>query len=316
MEKMKSPRNKTIDIDMPEGQEYLDRCFKGNGSSDPLPYDKMQDLLILGDSFSLFSRLPEASIDLLITDPPYNLSRDYHGNPFSRMDPEEYGKFTRRWLEGIRPLLRDTASLYICCDWATSLIVGPIIGDYFHLRNRITWQREKGRGSAANWKNSMEDIWFATVSDEYTFHGDAVKQRRKVIAPYREDGQPKDWEDTPEGKFRDTCASNFWDDISVPYWSMAENTPHPAQKPEKLLAKLILASSSPGDLIFDPFAGSGSALVTAKKLDRRFLGIEENPKYCIWAQRRLEMADEDPSIQGFSDGVFWERNTSRWQKKR
>ena len=92
----------------------------------------------------------------------------------------------------------------------------------------------------------MEDIWFATRTDDYTFHVDAVKVRRRVRAPYRADGQPKDWEDTPDGKFRNTYPSNFWDDISVPYWSMPENTAHPTQKPEKLLAKLILASSDPG----------------------------------------------------------------------
>ena len=98
----------------------------------------------------------------------------------------------------------------------------------------------------------MEDIWFATRTDDYTFHVDAVKVRRRVRAPYRADGQPKDWEDTPDGKFRNTYPSNFWDDISVPYWSMPENTAHPTQKPEKLLAKLILASSDPGYIPFPP----------------------------------------------------------------
>ena len=166
-----------------------------------------------------------------------------------------------------------------------------------------------------NWKNSMEDIWFATASDQYTFHVDDVKLRRRVIAPYRSDGKPKDWEETPDGNFRDTHPSNFWDDISVPYWSMPENTAHPTQKPEKLLAKLILASSSPGDLVFDPFAGSGSTSVTAKKLRRDYLGIEINEQYCAWAEKRLEMADADPRIQGYTDGVFWERNTLSDQKK-
>ena len=73
----------------------------------------------------------------------------------------------------------------------------------------------------------MEDIWFATVSSEYTFNLEAVKLRKKVLAPYRSQGQPKDWQETAAGKFRDTCPSNFWDDISVPYWSMPENTAHP-----------------------------------------------------------------------------------------
>ena len=69
---------------------------------------------------------------------------------------------------------------------------------------------------------------------------------------YKVDGKPKDWEETESGNFRNTYPSNFWDDISIPYWSMPENTAHPTQKPEKLLAKLILASSNPGDIVFDP----------------------------------------------------------------
>ena len=157
----------------------------------------------------------------------------------------------------------------------------------------------------------MEDIWFATRTDDYTFHVDAVKVRRRVRAPYRVDGQPKDWEDTPDGKFRNTYPSNFWDDISVPYWSMPENTAHPTQKPEKLLAKLILASSDPGGIVLDPFAGSGSTAVTARKLGRRFVAIERSEQYCAWAEKRLEMAAENPAIQGYADGVFWERNAGR-----
>lgn len=155
----------------------------------------------------------------------------------------------------------------------------------------------------------MEDIFFATVGESYTFNLDKVKQRKKVVAPYKEDGKPKDWEETADGKFRDSCPSNFWDDITVPYWSMAENTSHPTQKPEKLLAKLILASSNENDVVLDPFAGSGSTGVTAEKLNRRYICIEQNPLYCAWAEYRLEKAGMDKTIQGYEDGVFWERNS-------
>ena len=97
---------------------------------------------------------------------------------------------------------------------------------------------------------------------------------------------------------------------------MPENTGHPTQKPEKLMAKLILASSGPGDVVFDPFAGSGTTAVTAKKLGRHFISIEQNEQYCVWAEKRLEMADDDKTIQGYADGVFWERNTSDLQQKK
>ena len=220
------------------------------------------------------------------------------------------GPFRLFW-QVLLPLLKPNASIYVCCDWRSSPIIGLTLKEYFRLQNRITWQREKGRGAQHNWKNGMEDIWFATRTDDYTFHVDAVKMRRRVRAPYRADGQPKDWEDTPDGKFRNTCPSNFWDDISVPYWSMPENTAHPTQKPEKLLAKLILASSDPGGIVLDPFAGSGSTAVTARKLGRRFVAIERSEQYCAWAEKRLEMAADNPAIQGYADGVFWERNAGR-----
>ena len=177
------------------------------------------------------------------------------------------------------------------------------------VRNRITWEREKGRGAKANWKNSAEDIWFCTVGQEYFFQVDAVKLKRRVLAPYRTaEGSPKDWEETSQGQFRLTHPSNIWTDITVPFWSMPENTEHPTQKPEKLLAKLILASSRPGDLVLDPFLGSGSTAVTAWKLGRRFIGVERQEEYCCLALKRLERALADPSIQGYREGVFWERN--------
>ena len=80
---------------------------------------------------------------------------------------------------------------------------------------------------------------------------------------------------------------------------------------EKLLSKLILASSSPGDTVFDPFLGSGSTSVVAKKLGRHYLGIEQSERYCSWAEARLEQAETDKRIQGFEDGVFWERNSGK-----
>jgi site-specific DNA-methyltransferase (adenine-specific) len=248
-------------------------------------------------------------------DPPYNLSKDFHGNKFSKRKGDVYRDYTIKWIEKVIPLLKKEASIYVCCDWESSLIIGDVLHNYFNVKNRITWQREKGRGALSNWKNAMEDIWFASVSNKYTFNVNDVKIRKKVIAPYKVDGKPKDWEETENGNFRNTFPSNFWDDISVPYWSMPENTAHPTQKPEKLVAKLILASSNENDVIFDPFLGSGTTSVVAKKLNRNYVGIEQNPLYCAWTEFRLERAENDKSIQGYFDGVFWERNSLSSQKK-
>ncbi len=303
--KKKAARNKTIDFPLEEGKEYLDKCIYINDLTDQSCYENP---FIIGDCLEVMDKLPPKFVDLLIVDPPYNLAKEYHGNKFNSQSQENYRQYTIQWLEKSLPLLKDTASIYVCCDWKSSLVIGDVLYQYVRVRNRITWQREKGRGAKTNWKNSMEDIWFATMGTDYTFNLEDVKVRKKVIAPYKENGKPKDWEATAMGKYRNTCPSNFWDDISVPYWSMPENTGHPTQKPEKLLAKLILASSNEGDMVLDPFAGSGTTAVTAKKLNRKYVAIEMNALYGAWAQKRLEMAGRDSSIQGYRDRVFWERN--------
>ena len=232
---MKSPINKTLDTPLNECTEYLSRCLFLPPAGDFIP----DNTVVCGDFFEAVKKIKPESVDLCIADPPYNLRKDFGGEVFSQKSDMEYIEFTRKWLTGIKRVLKPTASVYICCDWKTGILLGNVLGEFFTVRNRITWQREKGRGAASNWKNSMEDIWFCTVSDKYTFCLDAVKQRRRVKAPYRVDGLPKDWNETEQGNFRLTCPSNFWDDITVPFWSMEENTAHPTQKPEKLMAKLF-----------------------------------------------------------------------------
>ena len=306
--KIKAPNNRTLDTDVKEGKKYLKQCLKPGRKQ--LTAEEIRDRVILGDSFKVMGKLPKESFDLIIADPPYNLTKNFGGKIFGKRSRDEYEKFTEKWLVPALELLKPTGSMYVCCDWKSSMIIGGILAEHAYVRNRITWQREKGRGAARNWKNGLEDIYFVTKSEDYTFNLEAVKIRRRVMAPYRENGVPKDWQEAENGKgFRDTCPSNFWDDITVPFWSMPENTPHPTQKPEKLIAKLILASSNEGDTVFDPFLGSGTTAVAAKKLGRHFVGIEESEQYCIFSQMRLERAERDKEIQGFSDGVFWERNS-------
>lgn len=305
-QKIKSQRNKTLDTSLEEEKFFFDKCIE---IEKKVTFEQIRNKTICGDIIKVLENLPENFADLLIVDPPYNMQKNFHGNVFKKTDFLSYEEYIKSWLVPSLKCLKQNASMYVCCDWESSLVIGKVLYENSIVRNRITWQREKGRGAKLNWKNTMEDIWFATVSDDYTFNLDAVKVRRKVIAPYTVNGKPKDWQETKDGKFRDTCPGNFWDDISVPYWSMKENTAHPTQKPEKLIAKLILASSNKGDVIFDPFLGSGTTSVTAKKLNRNYVGIEQNPLYCAWAEHRLADAEKDSTIQGFSDGVFWERNS-------
>lgn len=271
-----------------------------------------QDRIVHADLMAAIAHVPDQMADLIIIDPPYNLTKHFGSSVFSAKKEAAYEEYLRSWLPQVCSKLKPTGSLYLCGDWHCTASLQRVLSEQLTIINRITWQREKGRGAQGNWKNSMEDIWFAVKDpDNYYFDVEAVMMKRMVKAPYRVNGQPKDWEDTPDGKFRLTYPSNFWDDISVPFWSMRENTDHPTQKPEKLYAKLILASSRPGDLVFDPFLGSGTSSVVARKLGRHYCGIELEETYCLWAMKRLQMAEDDASIQGYADGVFWERHAGK-----
>jgi len=310
--KEKAPRNRTLVLTEEDEVKYsksLATLSQQARVADIINKTINQDLLEVG------SLLPSNFVDLLIVDPPYNLNKSFNGKSFKKTSFDEYENYTRNWLEKIIQTLKPQASVYVCSDWESSLSIYKVLREFFTVRNRITWEREKGRGANANWKNCSEDIWFCTVSDDYFFDAEAVKLKRKVIAPYKENGKPKDWNEEENGNFRLTSPSNLWTDISIPFWSMPENTDHPTQKPEKLLAKLILASSKPNDVIFDPFLGSGTTSIAAKKLGRQFLGIELNDEYACLAEKRLEIAESDKTIQGYSGGFFWERNTLAMQKK-
>lgn len=243
------------------------------------------------------------------------MSKDFNSVKFCKTTIDAYTEWLDSIIIRLKRCLKPNASIYCCGDWLSSTSIHLVLSRHFKVRNRITWEREKGRGAKANWKNNSEDIWFATESNDYVFNTDAVKLKRKVIAPYRHNnGMPKDWEESENGSFRLTHPSNLWNDISVPFWSMAENTEHPTQKPEKLLAKLILASSNEGDVVFDPFLGSGTTSVVAKKLNRHFLGVELDDYFACVAEKRLSLAENEKNIQGYCDGVFWERNSLQVSK--
>lgn len=310
--KKRSERNRTLTVT----QEEANVLEKQITDVSEIQKVGVKDIIINDDVFNALSKLPDKFADLIIIDPPYNLDKNFNGNKFSSMSDAEYEDYLRDWFYEVCDKLKDNGSLYMCGDWKCTSSLQKIMEERLTIMNRITWQREKGRGAKSNWKNGMEDIWFAVKNPrDYYFNVEAVKMKRKVIAPYKVDGQPKDWQETDEGNFRLTYPSNFWDDISIPFWSMPENTDHPTQKPEKLYAKLILASSKEGDIVFDPFLGSGTSAVVAKKLKRHYCGVEINGEYCLWALKRLNMAEENSEIQGYSDGVFWERNTLGEQNK-
>ncbi len=304
-----APRNKTITLTPCEEASYAKQAVKLSSKNQN---QNLCDAVVWQDTMRALSYIPDNFADLMIADPPYNLTKNFGKSTFKQMDFSEYKNWLDKWLSKVVRILKPNASLYICSDWQSSIVIPLVAGKYFKLRNRISWERDKGRAAAGNWKNCLEDIWYYTKSDEFTFNLDAVKVQRTVLAPYRDNkGSPKDWQEENGQKIRYTAPSNIWTDITIPFWSMAENTEHPTQKPEKLIAKLILASSNKGDMVFDPFLGSGTTAVTAKKLGRHYLGIERERKYVALALKRLEMAENAKNIQGYENGVFKCRNSNR-----
>jgi len=303
--KVRGSMNRTLEVSEQERASLSSRLLQLDKA---IGVDGIIDSTICQDTLSVLDYLPNHFAQLIFIDPPYNLNKNFDGTGFKEMGLAEYQSWLETWFGKVVDKLSPNGSLYICGDWKSAAPLQMVLDKYLIIRNRITFEREKGRGAKANWKNCSEDIWFATKSKDYYFDTEAVKLKRKVLAPYRVNGQPKDWNEETDGNYRLTHPSNVWTDITIPFWSMPENTDHPTQKPEKLLAKIILASSKPGDIVFDPFMGSGTTSVVAKKLGRKYCGIEINKSYCLLAEKRLQLAETDPSIQGYANGVFWERN--------
>ena len=287
-EKIRASQNRTIALSEKEMNLYQKNLLKLSGQ---VPSKEIENRTINQNLDEILDWLPSSFVDLLFIDPPYNLTKTFNETTFIERTTVKYQAWFESWFSRLIRVLKPTASVYICGDWRSSAAIQLIAEKYLIVRNRITWEREKGRGAKANWKNSSEDIWFCTVSEDYFFDVEVVKLKRRVIAPYTDPaGSPKDWAKTDNGNYRLTHPSNIWTDLTVPFWSMPENTDHPTQKPEKLLAKIILASSQPNDLVFDPFLGSGTTSVVAKKLGRRHVGVERDPFFCCLAEKRLAMA--------------------------
>src|SRR5215212_4726057 len=182
-EKDRAPRNRTTVVD-PGETERLRKRISTSASAVGTP-----NTIICADAAVVLLKLESQSFDLLFADPPYNLTKQFGTEKFKSTSIDAYEEWLDSWLGLCVPLLKSTASVYICGDWRSSAAIQRVGSKYFKLQNRITWEREKGRGAKANWKNAAEDIWFFTVSDNYTFNLDDVKLKRKVVAPYTSNGK-------------------------------------------------------------------------------------------------------------------------------
>ena len=279
-----APLNRTLFLTAADRQRFKIKTVEDLKKK---PFDSSLNHIYCCDCIDGFKHTPTASIDLVFADPPYNIGKDF-GNNRTRVSGERYAKWLDTWLAECGRVLKSNGSIYVCSEWHDSLVMQAALQKHFTIMNRITWRREKGRGSARNWKSNMEDIWFCVKGNDYTFNVADVKQKKEVIAPYKVNGKPKDWLERDGERFRMTHPSNIWVDTVVPFWSMRENTPHPTQKPELVIERIIKASSNADDIVLDPFMGSGTTAVVAKRLGRRFIGFELNPEYVMLSMKRLE----------------------------
>ena len=161
-----SPRNRTLACTDEEIARLSPRVLRVDTTVSP---GDLESRFVAGDIFEVAKHFPPEFVDLLILDPPYNLSRNFYGNLFRTKERGEYQSWFRDVVDLLIPMMKPDATIHVCSDWRTSTLVFPILESKFHVRNRITWEREKGRGAKRNWKNNTEDIWFCTKSSKHHF---------------------------------------------------------------------------------------------------------------------------------------------------
>ena len=230
--------------------------------------------LICGDAIEEMLQFPNACIDLLIADPPYNLGKDY-GNNLDQKAWRDYESFTRNWLTQAIRLLKPTGSLYVFMGVRFISKLFLILEEEFGLNFNgwITWHYTQGMGRKTGFSPRHEDILYFTKSPEFTFNLDDIRVPQKY---YRE-----------RNNMAGANPGDVWQFSHVHYCS-AEREQHPTQKPEALMERIIKASSNRGELVLDPFVGSGTTCRVAQVLNRAWLGIDINPAYIAMSQRRVD----------------------------
>jgi site-specific DNA-methyltransferase (adenine-specific) len=173
--KQKAERNKTITLTPEEQPLFTNKLLTVD---DDLSIEKnILNKTVNVDLLTVIDFLPKEFADLIIIDPPYNLSKNYNGLKFNAMNSKNYLEYLQSWFPKIVRCLKSDGSLYICGDWRCTAALQQVMEENLYVMNRITWQREKGRGANSNWKNGMEDIWFG-VKDKNNYR---IEVRKKIL---------------------------------------------------------------------------------------------------------------------------------------
>lgn len=236
--------------------------------------------LICGDAVQELALLESNSIDLIIADPPYNLGKNY-GNNLDLKEKAEYQTFTKAWLEEAKRILKPNGSLY--CFMGVKFIARLYVTLEEELemtpQGWITWHYTQGMGRKRGFSPRHEDILWFSKGKEAAFNLDDVRIPQKYFRK--------------RNNMNGANPGDVWQFSHVHYCS-AERLPHPTQKPEALIERIVTASSNTGEMVLDPFAGSGTTSRVSKILGRNSISIEINPEYVDMIENRL-----DEPFEGF-----------------
>ena len=241
------------------------------------------------DALEGLARLPDASIDLLIADPPYGLGKDY-GNDSDKKEASAYLAWMEQWIDAILPKLKANGSLYIFLTWRYSPEVFVMLKKRMTMVNEIIWDRRVPSmgGSTRKFSSVHDTVGFFVKSKDYYFDLDAVR------IPYDAE--------TKKARSRAIFVGSKWLELGYnpkDVWSVSrlhrehrEREDHPTQKPLEIIERMVKASCPPDGIVFDPFMGSGTTAVAAKRCGRHYVGFELNPDYCRMIETRLAALDD------------------------
>jgi site-specific DNA-methyltransferase (adenine-specific) len=243
--------------------------------------------LLNRDFLTDVANLPDASIDLILADPPYGLGKDY-GNDSDMRSGDDFIAWTRSWLELAIPKLKPSGSLYIFCTWQYAPEIFCFLKTRLTMVNEIIWDRRVPSmgGTTRRFTSVHDNIGFFAVSKDYYFDLDPVRIPYDAI--------------TKKARSRKLFEGSKW--LEQGYnpkdvWSVsrlhrqhAERVDHPTQKPLEIVERMVLASCPPGGRVLDPFMGSGTTAVACARQRREFVGYEINESYCAIARERVSAA--------------------------
>jgi site-specific DNA-methyltransferase (adenine-specific) len=256
-------------------------------------YCRQNGILFTSDSIKWLKMLKSDSIDLIFADPPYNIKKADWDTFDSQ---EQYIAWSMEWIKEAARVLKQTGTLYICG-------FSEILADLKHPAMRyfsgcrwLVWYYRNKANLGSDWGRSHESILHFRKSKSFTMNTDAIRisygahTLKYPDHPQAETSQYCNGKNSKQHWSPNPLGAKPKDVIEIPTTcnGMSEKTNHPTQKPEELLRKIILASSNPDDIVLDPFSGSGTTLVAAEQLGRKWLGCEMNAEYNSWAIDRID----------------------------